>query len=150
MLGKLNEQQMEDLLKRQVTGRLGCHADGVTYVVPVNYIYKDGIIYAHSAQGHKISMMRKNPNVCFEVDEIESIFRWNSVITWGKFEEITDIDEKQQAMQAIIHRIMPLVTTPAGHPSHGIADNDYDIGTRVELIVYAIKVTKKTGRFEQD
>ena len=150
MLGKLNEQQMEDLLKRQVTGRLGCHADGVTYVVPVNYIYKDGIIYAHSALGHKINMMRKNPNVCFEVDEIESIFRWKSVIAWGKFEEITDIDEKQQAMQAIIHRIMPLVTTPAGHPSHGIADNDYDIGTRVELIVYTIKVTKKTGRFEQD
>jgi nitroimidazol reductase NimA-like FMN-containing flavoprotein (pyridoxamine 5'-phosphate oxidase superfamily) len=149
MLGELSEKQMDDLLTHQVTGRLGCHANGITYVVPVNYVYKNGVIYAHSAQGNKIEMMRKNPKVCFEVDEIESIFKWKSVIAWGKFEEITDIDEKQRVMQSIIHRIMPLVTSPAGHPSHGITENDYDVGTRVELIVYTIKITKKTGRFER-
>jgi nitroimidazol reductase NimA-like FMN-containing flavoprotein (pyridoxamine 5'-phosphate oxidase superfamily) len=149
MLGELNEKQIEDLLTQQVTGRLGCNADGVTYVVPLNYNYNNSIIYAHAALGKKIEMMRKNPDVCFQVDSIRSVFEWESVIAWGRFEEITDIDEKQQAMQGIIHRIMPLVTNPTGHPSHGITDNEYDIGFSVELIVYKIVLSKKTGRYEK-
>ena len=149
MLGELNDKQMEDLLKAQVTGRLGCHANGITYVVPVNYTYDGNYIYAHSSDGKKISMMRKNPEVCFEVDMIENVFRWKSVIAWGKFEEIIDPEEKQRIMQGIIHRIMPLVNSPTGHPSHGITANDSDVGTVVELIIYRIAIHKKTGRFEQ-
>lgn len=149
MLGELDEKQIDELLKRQITGRLGCHADGVTYVVPINYFYKNGIVYAHSGPGRKIDMMRKNPQVCFQVDEMESIFRWKSVITWGVFEEITQVDEQQQAMQGIIHRIMPFVESPAGHPSHGITPNESDIGTQIDVIVYRIRLVTKTGRFEQ-
>lgn len=150
MLGELDEKQIDELLKRQVTGRLGCHADGVTYVVPINYFYKNGVVYAHSGPGRKIDMMRKNPQVCFQVDEMESIFRWKSVITWGVFEEITEVEEQQQAMQGIIHRIMPFVEGPAGHPSHGITANESDVGTQIDLIVYRITLATKTGRFEQD
>lgn len=149
MLGELNTKQIEMLLTRQVTGRLGCHANGTTYIVPINYIYKDGTIYAHSGPGKKIDMMRKNPKVCFEVDEIESIFKWQSVIAWGNYEEITSVEEQEQVMQAIIHRIMPLVNSPAGHPSHGITANEYDAGTTIDLIVYKIKVDKITGKFER-
>lgn len=148
MLGELNETQIENLLKQQVMGRLGCHADGITYIVPINYVYDGTNIYSHSAEGKKIEMMRKNPEVCFEVDEINTVFKWKSAIVWGRFEEITDLDEKQQAMQGIIHRIMPLANNPGDHPSHGITANEYDVGTTVELIVYKIVISQKTGRFE--
>jgi nitroimidazol reductase NimA-like FMN-containing flavoprotein (pyridoxamine 5'-phosphate oxidase superfamily) len=70
------------------------------------------------------------------------------VIAWGRFEEITDMDEKQQAMQAIIHRIMPLAQNAPDHPSHGITENESDVGSKVELIVYKITLAEKTGRFE--
>jgi len=150
MLGKLSEKQIEELLTKQVTGRLGCYANGITYIVPVNYVYHDPNIYAHSAAGKKIAMMRKNPKVCFQVDAIHSIFNWQSVIAWGRFEEITDIDEKQQVMQGLIHRIMPLVENPTGHPSHGITEKESDIGTKIETIVFKIILMKKTGRFEHD
>lgn len=150
MLGELSQEQMDALLKRQITGRLGCHHRGVTYVVPVNYIYKDGVIYAHSGPGKKIDMMRQNPSVCFEVDEIENIFKWKCVIAWGRFEEIFDMDEKQQAMQALTHRIMPFVNSPEGHDSHGITANEYDLGTKIDLIVYKILLIKITGRFEKN
>ena len=150
MLGKLNEKQIEDLLMKQVTGRLGCHANGITYIVPINYFYRSPYIFAHSAEGQKINMMRENPNVCFQADEIKSVFRWKSVIAWGRFEEITDFDEKQQVMQALIHRIMPLADNPSDHPSHGIAEKDSDIGTKVELIIYRITLSKMTGRFENN
>jgi len=148
MLGTLNEKQIDDLLIRQVTGRIGCHADGTTYIVPVNYVYRSHNVFAHSAYGKKIEMMRKNPEVCFQVDEIRSIFNWQSVIAWGRFEELTDIAEKEQVMQSLIHRIMPMVDRPSGHPSHGITESDYDIGTSVEVIIYKIVLSKKTGRFE--
>lgn len=150
MLGELSQKQIEDLLKRQVIGRLGCHHHGVTYVVPVNYVYKDGVIYAHSGSGKKIDMMRQNPSVCFEVDEIENIFKWQCVIAQGRFEEIKDIEEQEQAMQGLIHRIMPFVETPAGHPSHGITANAYDAGTKIDLIIYKIQIIKATGRFESE
>jgi nitroimidazol reductase NimA-like FMN-containing flavoprotein (pyridoxamine 5'-phosphate oxidase superfamily) len=149
MLGKLNDTQIEKLLMEQVTGRIACQANGEIYLVPINYVYRDGCIYGHSAEGKKIRMMRANPRVCFEVDDIRSVFQWQSVIANGVYEEITDIDEKQQAMQGIIHRIMPLVTSPEGHPSHGITEKDSDVGTTVELIVYRIRLEEKTGRFEQ-
>ncbi len=148
MLGELNDIQIDALLKQHVTGRIACHADGVTYIVPVNYVYDGACIYGHSAKGKKIDMMRTNPAVCFEVDDIQTIFRWKSVIAWGTFEEIDDMAERQRVMQALIHRIMPLSVNPPDHPSHGIAENDHDIGTDIELIVYKIVLSKKTGRFE--
>lgn len=148
MLGKLDQKEIDDLLGRQIIGRLGCHTRGLTYVVPVNYVYKNGTIYAHSGPGKKIEMMRKNPKVCFEVDEIESTFRWKSVIAWGRFEQITEISEKEQVMQLLIHRIMPYADHPSAHPSHGITPNDYDIGTNIDLIIYKIVLSQMTGRFE--
>jgi len=148
MLGELNEKQIEGLLMRQVTGRLACHCDDETYLVPVNYVYKDGQIYAHSGPGKKIEMMRSNPKVCFEVEELESIFQWKCVIGWGTFEEITDPTEKHSARQLLTHRLMPFVSQPGNHPWHGIASAESDIDTAIDLIVYRIKLSKITGRFE--
>lgn len=147
MLGKLNETQIEALLTSQVTGRLGCVADDRQYIVPVNYYYKNGTIYSHSAAGTKIDMMRKNPNVCFQVDEISSIFRWRSAILWGVFEEITETEKKHQVMQGITHRLMPLVTSPTGHPSHGITPTEADL-QNLQIIVYKITITEQSGKFE--
>jgi len=61
MLGILETDQIEDLLGSQVVGRIGCHADDLTYVVPVSYAYDGSCIYAHSEEGMKIAIMRKNP-----------------------------------------------------------------------------------------
>lgn len=148
MLGTLDENQIEDLLKQQVTGRIGCYADGITYIVPINYVYKDGYIYGHSAAGKKIEMLRKNPQVCFQIDHIESIVKWKSVIVWGVYQEITEREEMQEAMQGIIHHIIPLMPDENEHPSHGITDNESDIGTSIDLILYKIRLTEKSGRFE--
>jgi hypothetical protein len=149
MLGELSNAQIETLLKQQVIGRIACQADGVPYIVPINYFYNGTHIYCHSSMGKKIEIMRKNPKVCFEVDDIESVFRWRSVIAVGKFEDVTDMAEKERAMQGLIHRIMPFSNNPHDHPSHAIAANEDDIATRVQLIIFKITLIKKTGRFER-
>lgn len=150
MLGELNPTMLEELLKTQLLGRIGCHADGVTYIIPVHYVYEPPYIYAHSADGLKISLMRKNPEVCFEVDRVADFFHWQSAVCWGTFEEITGLEESEQAMQKLIDRIEPYLSKAGdAHPSHGIADRASEIGTSKELVLYRIKLSKKTGRFEQ-
>jgi nitroimidazol reductase NimA-like FMN-containing flavoprotein (pyridoxamine 5'-phosphate oxidase superfamily) len=149
MLGELTEIQIEDLLTKQVIGRIGCHDKGITYIVPINYVYKENCIYGHSAEGKKIEMLRNNSQVCFQVDDIENITNWKSVIVWGEYRQITDRKEMQQAMQQIINHIMPHITDENAHPSHGITESESDIGSTVELILYKICLHKKTGRYEQ-
>jgi nitroimidazol reductase NimA-like FMN-containing flavoprotein (pyridoxamine 5'-phosphate oxidase superfamily) len=149
MLGELDGLQIEDLLMSLPVGRIGCHADGITYIVPVNYVYEDNTIYAHSKKGMKIDIMRKNPEVCFQVDAIDDLLNWESVIAWGKFEEIIDMQEKTTVMQKIINWVMPLMRGETAQPSHGFTGNASDIGEEVELILYKIVLSKKTGRFEK-
>jgi nitroimidazol reductase NimA-like FMN-containing flavoprotein (pyridoxamine 5'-phosphate oxidase superfamily) len=148
MLGKLGDRQIEEMLSRHVIGRIACSDHDLPYIVPVNYVYNGREIISHSTSGKKIEIMRKNPRVCFQVDEIFNIFKWQSVVAWGRFEEITDITEKERAMMALTHRLMPLVEKPTNHPSHGLAEHESDIGTRLDLIVYKIVLISKTGRFE--
>lgn len=142
MLGELSKRQMLDLLEQQVIGRLGCHADGETYIVPINYVYRDNAIYAHSGIGKKINMMRANPKVCFQADEIIDTFRWKSVILWGNYTELAG-EKRQQAMQGIIHKIMPLTDRPSEEPSHGINPAEH-----TNIIVYKIELTSVSGRYE--
>jgi uncharacterized protein len=149
MLGKLTEQQIDELLNSLPVGRIGCHADGVTYIVPVNFVYDGLSIFAHSAKGMKIDMMRKNPEVCFQADAIENLNNWESVICWGKFEEITDMNEKVKTMQKIIDCVMPLMKGQSAQPSHGFTSNASDVGDNLELILYKLTLYKKTGRFEK-
>ncbi|RYG18363.1 MAG: pyridoxamine 5'-phosphate oxidase family protein [Chitinophagaceae bacterium] len=142
MLGELNNRQIIDLLERKVIGRLGCHANGETYIVPINYVYRDNAIYAHSGKGKKIAMMQLNPKVCFQVDEIIDTFRWESTILQGNFEVLSG-EERQQAMQGIIQRIMPLTDRPAEETSHGIPGEEHQ-----NIIVYKITLTAVSGKYE--
>lgn len=73
MLGKLESKQIEKVLNNNIVGRIGCHADGTTYVVPISYAYDGTYIYGRTMEGMKVNIMRKNPNVCFEVDDMKNM-----------------------------------------------------------------------------
>lgn len=148
MQGPLSPQEIEAVLHEASYGRIGCHADGRTYVVPVGYAYDGRRLVCHSGEGLKVAMMRKNPEVCFQVDLVNSLGNWRSVIAWGRFIELTGT-EAAAALGLLIDRLLPLL--PAGAmPSQGVrsvtppsrADN------LSESVVYAIELSEKTGRFE--
>ncbi len=58
MLGTLNSEQIEQILRSEVIGRIGCHANGQTYVVPITYAYDGERVICHTSQRMKIQMMR--------------------------------------------------------------------------------------------
>ena len=85
---ELTKDEIDEFLRRRLVGRVGCHAFGRTYVVPLIYVWDGGYVYVQSIEGRKIQMMRANPEVCFEVDEYETSGSWRSVIIEGVFEEL--------------------------------------------------------------
>ena len=89
---ELSREGIDELLREEIVGRIGCHAGGETYVVPVIYAYDGEAFYAYSIEGKKIRMMRQNPDVAFEVDRYEGPGRWRSVIARGDYEELEGED----------------------------------------------------------
>ena len=69
---ELSRGEMEEFLRAQRIARLGCHAGGETYVVPLIYAYDDGALVAVTTEGRKVAMLRENPRVCVEVDEYDA------------------------------------------------------------------------------
>jgi uncharacterized protein len=93
-IAELSRDEIDELLNAQVVGRIGCHADGLTYVVPVIYAYDGAAFYVVTVEGQKVRMMRANPRVCFEVDEYDR-GSWRSAIVQGRFEELDDEGEER-------------------------------------------------------
>ena len=132
MLGLLTPHQIEDVLQKELIGRIGCHADLITYVVPVTYVYDEDCIYAHSAEGTKLEMMH-----------MHSMVDWQSVIAWGEYEEIINETERSTAMYKLINKFKPLLTSKTALPVHAnLAQNN------TPAVIFKIKLNKKTGRFE--
>ena len=150
MLGELAAPEIEELLRSEVTGRIGCHADGRTYVVPITYAYEKGYVYCHSAEGLKLRMMRKNPLVCFEVDRVQDVGNWKSVIATGHFEELSGRDVIA-AMDVLISRFGEVGREASAHPSYLLRSSGAEPpqADGRPIVLYRIRLAEKTGRFEK-
>ncbi len=148
MFDTLSNKQLIDVISNNVLGRLGCHADGKTYVVPISYAYDGDYIYARSFEGMKLTMMRKNPYVCFQIDKMKSMADWESVIIWGTFEELTDEKEREKGLKILISRILPNISSNMAKltPEWPFPTNDFK---RIDGIVYRIHIDEITGRCEK-
>jgi hypothetical protein len=102
---ELSVAEIEEFLRGQRIARLGCHADGATYVVPLIYAYEDGVVVAVTTEGRKTAMLRENPRVCVEVDEYDADGRgsWRSVIAYGTCDELAG-DEIEPALSLLRER----------------------------------------------
>ncbi|MBS1915336.1 MAG: pyridoxamine 5'-phosphate oxidase family protein [Bacteroidetes bacterium] len=147
MFGTLNPQEIEEFLKKQFIGRIGCHADGKTYVVPISYAYDGKNIYCHTQEGMKIKMMRENPSVCFEVDTLETMATWKSVIGYGSFQEITDKEERAKALHILLSRVYPFISSKKMQlGEHWPFEPDDP--NEIKGVVFKIHLSEKTGRCE--
>lgn len=148
MIGNLTPSQIERLLKREIVGRLGCHTADMVYIVPLSYAYDGENIYARTFEGLKMDIMRKNPEVCFEVDDLQDMGNWNSVIVWGKFEELKDPTERNKAIKILIDRHLPVIasaTTQLGSSWPFYSDT----ADPIDGIIFKIVVSRRTGKYEK-
>ena len=148
MLGTLTPPEIESLLHSQVVGRIGCQEDGKVYVVPITYAYDGKYIYCHSREGTKINMMRKQPMVCFEVDEVKDLAVWQSVVVQGRYEELMG-DKAREAMKYFADQLKPYLVSSTSIPTHGVANFHKYEQSEIRSVLFRIEVLEKTGRFER-
>lgn len=148
MIQDMTDGQMEHLLRTRPYGRLGCGSEEKFYIVPLSYVYDGQYIYGHAREGMKIDLMRKQAKVCFQVDEIENMNAWWSIVIWAEYEELTEGPLKEQAERLLQDRLAPYSASAALKPA---PPGPYMTGHREKAtlpIVFRLKVTKKTGRME--
>ena len=93
LIQEMTREMNLSLLNRSHIGRLGCSQGSQPYVVPIAFAYHREHLYSFSTIGRKIEWMRANPLVCVEVEEILSRQRWQTVIIFGRYEELADTPE---------------------------------------------------------
>lgn len=126
---------------------LGLFDESYPYVVPVNYGYEwteneQLILYIHGArQGKKVSLIKKNPNVCIQLDTNHALiemgriaekysFAYQSIIGYGTATFIDEIEEKIHAIECLmIHETKKDLTHFAPLPENVV------IGTGIIKIV---------------
>jgi hypothetical protein len=112
----LNKQELVDVIQRS----LFCHLslvdlEGKPYVIPMNFGFKDDVIYLHGAQhGKKIDILQQHPEVCinFTTDHVlryqnEEVacswsMKYRSVLCYGQAEFIIDPEEKIAAFHVVM------------------------------------------------
>lgn len=131
MIRELDADAVDEFLREQVVGRIGMHAHGETYVVPVIYAWDGDCIYVQTVEGRKVEMMRANPAVCFETDVYEA-GSWRSVIVDGTYEELHG-DDAQRALDVLVARFSN--GTPRERPRSDRTP-----------VAFRIRPTRMTGR----
>ena len=136
MISELSRDEIDELLRAHAVGRIGCHVDGLTYVVPVIYAYDGESFHVATVEGQKTRMMRRNPQVCFEVDEYER-GSWRSAIAQGVYEELAG-EEADAAVALLAERFGRSGEAGAGRRRHG--------GDGAQTVCFRIRVREVTGR----
>ena len=89
--------------------------DGSPYVIPMNFGYKDGVIYLHSApEGRTVSIINRNPRICitfstdyklvFQHPEVACSYRTHtqSVIVQGEVRFVDNFEKKREVLDIIM------------------------------------------------
>ena len=84
-LSALGRSEMEHILGRNRFGRIAYSLHDRVDIEPISYVFDGGWLYGRTSPGTKLSMIAHHRWVAFEVDEIESVFEWRSVVVKGAF-----------------------------------------------------------------
>lgn len=151
MTGILNDQMINEVLENNIVGRLGYSDGPKIYIIPISYLfYNNKYIIGHSREGQKIEILRKNPNVCLQVDVIQNLSNWKGVMVWGKYEEITNQRERYYLLDLLIRKINKhLIKEEHLSPEQYEVEESRILPDKEKTIVYRIAIEDKSGRFEQ-
>ena len=116
----MSEEDSAALLQRALVGRIGTvGADGMPYVVPMNFVYEQAgrRIHLHLGRqpGHLAENLKSSPKLCFEVDEpgpliatgetaCETDHVYESVICFGQGRVASDLAERTRIARLFVQK----------------------------------------------
>lgn len=151
MIGWLTNEQVEEILKNNLFGHIGCNDGYNTYIYPINYVYDGKYIICHSQHGAKTNIMRQNKRVCFQVDEVKDIMNWKSVMVLGEYYEVEDERERYDAMKSFLDKMLHMKINKPGFQS-GITEEKAKAHahTTSKPVIFRISIEERSGRYEEE
>lgn len=145
----LNSEECLKMLRDNYIGRLAYVQGKNPYVIPITYYYYNHTnksLISYSGEGHKIDSMRKNKLVSLEVDKIDSINKWKSVLVHGEFEEVSGIYAKKLLHEFAIG-VKDLINSKKENEVESIKEFSNKLNPEGKPpIVYRIKIHLITGK----
>lgn len=136
---EMAKSEIEEVLQRVGYGHFACAIDNQPYVVPIHYAYEKPYIFIYTTEGKKTDMIKANPRVCLQAEEVVGNGDWRSVIVIGEAEQIIEREEREKALKLILS-INPTLT-----PAIGIRWVDNWVRENIEF-VFRINPDVVTGR----
>ena len=81
----MSRDEIEAMLLRNKVGRLAFSFHDRVDIQPIHYVYERGWLYGRTSEGEKIASLTHNQWVAFEVDEVNDVFDWRSIVVHGSF-----------------------------------------------------------------
>lgn len=141
---QLSLEETKDILSKGVYGVLSMNGER-PYGVPLNYVYKDGCIYFHSAlEGKKLVHARTTKYASFcvvnEAVPMPNAFnmKYESAIVFGPISEING-DEKMSALVSLIDKY-------ATSDDYRIRGREYAKNSFDETVVLKMDIEHLTGK----
>lgn len=147
MIEKMTLKESTKILTYHYVGHLAYLQGKTPYIVPITYYYDpfDNAIFSYSSAGHKINAMRTNQSVAFQIEKIETLNSWMSVLVHGTFEEL-----KGSAAKMYLHKfaqhVKALMAKQKGIDTQSINSFSSKINSGTTPIVYRINVQDIIGR----
>ena len=82
---ELGREEIDAMLLRNTVCRLAFTFHDRVDIRPIHYVYHRGWLYGRTSEGDKLSTLRHNQWVAFEVDEIDGPLDWRSLVIHGSF-----------------------------------------------------------------
>lgn len=135
----LSREEIHAILARNNVGRMAYARGHEIDIEPIHYVYSEGWLYGRTSRGTRLRKTGESwwP-VAFEVDEVEALFEWCSVVVHGGFYTLSpngatwERKEYERAVE-LLRTLVPETFTPADP-------------TPFRNVVFRIAVQEVTGR----
>ena len=85
VIRELSRDEVEETINRNRVGRIAFSFHDRVDIQPIHYIYERGWLYGRTSEGEKIYTLKHNQWIAFEIDEVNDLFEWRSVVVHGSF-----------------------------------------------------------------
>ena len=138
-------KEIAAIMEKAAVCRIALVDGDYPYIIPVNFVVRENCLYFHSSrEGRKIDLLRKNNQVCFEMDiDVEIVrrdvscfcsTRYWSVIGFGRALFLNTTDEKIKALNYLMEKYA------------GPGSFSYKAEALEKVVAICIRIEKITGK----
>jgi nitroimidazol reductase NimA-like FMN-containing flavoprotein (pyridoxamine 5'-phosphate oxidase superfamily) len=133
---ELTRTECEEVLARGNIGRIAFSYRDHVDIEPIHYVMQDQWIYGRTTSGTKLRTLAHNRWLAFEVDEVQALFDWKSVVVKGALYLLELNGSSSETYNLALVAIRTLIPEAL----------DVDDPTPDRRVLFRIHVDQMTGR----